>query len=74
MSLNKPIWKLRNWIPEKKLEWFYVAMNSNATQLLLDRKNWINPAYLALNPNVLDIIHKTDWIDWFGTDKYLKTN
>ena len=29
MSLNKPIWKLRNWIDKKKLKWDYLALNPN---------------------------------------------
>jgi len=34
MSLNKPIWKLRDWIDFKKLDWHSLSLNSNAIEIL----------------------------------------
>ncbi len=34
MSLNRPIWKLRDWIDEDKLNWQLLSSNPNAIHLL----------------------------------------
>ena len=34
MSLNKPVWKLKNWINKDKLIWHSLSKNPNAIDLL----------------------------------------
>ena len=73
MSLNKPIWKLRDWIDIDKLEWDYLSLstNKNAISLLeknLDKIDWSN---LSENKNAISLLEKNlDKIDW----KYLSFN
>ena len=39
MSLNRPVWKLRHWIDEEKLNIYQLGLNSNAIELLKRIKN-----------------------------------
>jgi len=34
MSLNKPIYKLRDWIDKNKVNWNYLSKNPNAIEIL----------------------------------------
>jgi len=54
MSLNKPFWKLRDWIDESKLNWDYLSRNPNALHLLeqnQDKIKWdlLSKIHLYLN-------------------------
>ncbi len=43
MSLNKPIWKLRDWIDLEKLDWSELSKNSKAIKVLeknQDKISW----------------------------------
>jgi DNA-directed RNA polymerase delta subunit len=49
MSLNRPIWKLRDWIPFDDIDWYWLSSNPNAISLIeknLDKVNW---SRLSLN-------------------------
>ena len=39
MSLNKPVWKLRDWIDINKLNWDYLCLNPNAIELLKENQD-----------------------------------
>ena len=56
MSLNKPVWKLRDWIDEEKIDWYNLSLNSNAIDLLLKNRDKINWNNFSLNPNGVDIL------------------
>ena len=34
MSLNKPVWKLRDWINKNEINFAYLSYNENAIELL----------------------------------------
>ena len=58
MSLNKPIWKLRNWINPDYLDWSSLSKNPNALDLLEKNQNKINWYNLSLNPNAIEFLKK----------------
>jgi len=58
MSLNKPIWKLRNWIDESKLDWDYLSKNPNAIKVIKKNLNKIAWIWLSENPNVIYLLEK----------------
>ena len=66
MSLNRPIWKLRDWIDKEKLDWNNLSLNKNAIDLLYENKrnrNWNN---LSFNKNVfvnIDILKNRETIN-----------
>ena len=55
MSLNKPIWKLRDWIDKNKLNWNYLSYNKNAIELLKENPEKIDWDYLSLNPAIFEL-------------------
>jgi len=71
MSLNKPIWKLRDWIDENKLYWNYLSENPNAIDLLEKNQKKIDWCRLSVNPNAIHLLEQNqEIIIW----KYLTTN
>ena len=46
MSLNKPIWKLRDWIDVDKINWDNLSLNKNAINLLERNLEKISLEYL----------------------------
>ena len=49
MSLNQPIWKLRDWIDIEKLNWNMLSLNPNAIELLEQNEDKINWYVLSYN-------------------------
>ena len=49
MSLNKPVWKLRNWIDLEKLDWHSLSFNPNAIEILKKNEDKIDWYYLFKN-------------------------
>jgi hypothetical protein len=45
MSLNRPIWKLRDWIDTEKLDWEMLSYNKNAIKLLEENQDKIDWDY-----------------------------
>ena len=67
MSLNKPVWKLRNWIDIKKLDWHSLSFNPNAIEILEKNEDKIDWYYLSYNPNAIELFEKnTDKINWYN--------
>jgi len=65
MSLNKPIWKLRNWINESKLNWNWLSSNPNAIELLEKNQDKIDWDWLSKNPNALHLLEQNqNKINW----------
>ena len=65
MSLNKPIWKLRDWIDIDKLEWCLLSSNPNAINLLEENPDKIDWSNLSSNPNAIKLLEENpDKIDW----------
>ena len=50
MSLNKPIWKLRDWIDKDKLDWDMLSFNKNAIDLIKENPEMIDWIFLSENP------------------------
>ena len=66
MSVNKPVWKIRDWIPLEKLDWHFLSNNPYAIDILIANpdkiKNW---ASLSFNPNAIDFLESnSDKINW----------
>jgi hypothetical protein len=65
------MYKLRDWINIKDIDWDSISLNHNAIYLLennLDKINWDN---LSLNPNAIHILEQNnDKINW----SYLSEN
>ena len=65
------IYKLRDWIPSDKIDFYYLSKNPNSISILeknIDQIDWYN---LPLNPNAMSILEKNiDKINW----KYLSAN
>ena len=55
MSLNKPIWKLKDWIHIEKLEWYLLSENPNAVNLLEKNQDKINWRAFSRNPAIFKI-------------------
>jgi hypothetical protein len=52
------MYKLRDWIPEEKLDWRRLSCNPNAVELLeknLDKVNW---RWLSLNPGAIHLLER----------------
>jgi hypothetical protein len=65
MSLNKPIWKLRNWIDLEKLDWSELSRNPKAIKVLEKNQDKINWSKLSKNSNAIELLEKNqDKIDW----------
>ena len=70
MSLNRPIWKLRDWIDKEKLDWNNLSFNKNVfvnidilknretINLINDNPDKINWYYLSFNKNAIEILEK----------------
>ena len=70
MSLNKPVWKLRDWIDISKLNWSQLSKNPNAIDLLIKYPKRINWKNLSLNPNAIELLEKNqDKINWCNISK-----
>ncbi len=75
MSLNKPVYKMVEWMKEidEKMEkefgyakWDYISCNPRSIDLLNDNKEKINWYSLSLNENAYELLEKnTNKIDWF---------
>jgi len=48
MSLNKPIYKLKDWININKLNWNNLSLNSNAIKLLKEIQKRLNKNAIKL--------------------------
>jgi len=55
MSLNRPIWKLRDWIDEEKIDWYNLSLNSNAIDLLKKNPDKIDWYSLSGNKNAIEL-------------------
>ena len=65
MSLNRPIWKLRDWIDLEKLDKLSLSLNPNAINFLEANQNKINWNNLSFNPNAIKLLNeKRDRIDY----------
>ena len=65
MSLNRPIWKLRDWIDIEKIDWNYLSFNENAIKLLENHQDKINWKYLSLNDNAIKLLsNNKNKINW----------
>jgi hypothetical protein len=70
MSLNKPVWKLRDWIDIDKLNWINLSLNPNAIKLLENNPEKIDWCNLSLNPNAIKLLEKNqDKIEWYYLSK-----
>jgi len=58
MSLNKPIWKLRNWINKDNLDWSELSKNERAIKLLSENPEKINLNNLCLNTEAIEILEQ----------------
>ena len=56
MSLNRPIWKLRDWIDTEKLDWEMLSYNKNAIKLLEENQDKIDWDYLSYNKNAIKLL------------------
>ena len=56
MSLNKPIWKLKDWI---NINWSMLSLNQNAIKILEKNQDKINWYYLSSNPSIFKLNYKT---------------
>ena len=55
MSLNKPIWKLKDWINLEKLNWLELSANPKAIELLEKNRDKIDWYQLSLNPSIFEL-------------------
>ena len=58
MSLNKPIWKLRDWINIDKINWNHLSFNINAIHLLEENQDKIDWAFLSYNKNAIHLLEE----------------
>ena len=58
MSLNIPIWKLRDWIDIEKLDWDLLSFNSRAIKLLEENPEKINWDNLSSKANAIELLEK----------------
>ena len=76
MSLNKPVWKLKNWINEKKLFNDALSLNLNAIDYLKKNPHKIDWKFLSANPNAIELLEanqdKIDWY-WFSSNSAIFT-
>ena len=63
--MNKPVYKLLDWIDKSKLKWNYLSKNHNAIELLKANPDKINWDYLSCNRNAIELLKENpDYIDW----------
>jgi len=68
MSLNKPIWKLRDWIDKSLLNWKLLSKNPNAIKILEENRDKIN--WISLNSNAIELLEKNfNKIKWSSLSK-----
>ena len=56
MSLNKPIWKLKDWVDADKLDWYYLSSNPNAVDYLLANPDKMDWKQFSTNPNSINYL------------------
>ncbi len=67
MSLNRPIWKLRDWIDKDKLNYYCLSENEKAIDYLLENPELIEWNLFSRNSNPIAIElleknkHKINW-------------
>jgi hypothetical protein len=65
MSLNKPVWKLRDWVNHEYLDWSLLSKNPNAIKLLEENQDKINWYNLSANPNAIQLLEKNlNKVNW----------
>ena len=65
MSVNKPVFKLKNWIPVSRLNWSQLSKNPNAINLLEQHPHLIDWKELSYNPNAIHLLEQNpEKIDW----------
>ena len=65
--MNKPIYKLLDWIDPSKLDWKKLSKNPRAIDLLEKNQDKIDWKSLSKNPNAIDLLLKNqDKIDWIN--------
>ena len=65
MSLNRPIWKLRDWIDVEILHWNFLSFNPNAINLLKENPENINWCILSNNKNAIEMLENNkENINW----------
>jgi len=58
MSLNRPVWKLKDWIDLEKLDWSQLSLNPNAIKLLEENLDKIHWCQLSKNTNGIELLLK----------------
>ena len=70
MSLNKPIWKLRDWIANEKLDMYPLGFNRNAIKILEENRDKIHYWNLSANPNAIELLKENlNDIHWIALSK-----
>jgi hypothetical protein len=65
MSLNRPIWKLKDWIDKNKLCSYNLSKNPKAIDFLKENQNYINWYSLSSLPEAIElIIENYDKVEW----------
>ena len=65
MSVNKPIWKIKDWIDITKLCNHNLSKNPKAIDYLKENKDLINWYCLSSIPEAIDLLlENKDMIDW----------
>ena len=64
--MNRPIYRLLDWIDKNKLDWELLASNPNAIDLLRENPDKIDWDYLSANENAIELLRENkDKIDWY---------
>jgi hypothetical protein len=58
--MNKPVYKLLDWIDIKKLNWNGLSRNPNAIDLIKNNLDKVKLLWLLTNPNLINIINLID--------------
>ena len=69
MSLNRPIWKLRDWIDKDKLNYYCLSENEKAIDFLLENPKLIKWNLFSRNSNpiAIEILkNNQDKIYWYN--------
>ena len=67
MSLNKQIWKLKDWIDKNKLNYYCLSENEKAIDFLKENPDKIDWNRLSRNPNAISILEQnTDKIHYWN--------
>ena len=54
--MNRPVYKLLDWIDESKLDWQLLSSNKNAIDLLKENQHKIDWSLLSNNPNAIELL------------------